>query len=134
MTFFVDTSALYALMDADDPNHAAAWAFWRGAADAARSPVTHNYVVLESCALVHRRLGIQALQDLVDVLLLPVTTVFVDEELHRAALLGVLNARLREVSLVDTVSFEVMRRLGIGTAFAFDSHFGRYGFTTLPSE
>jgi predicted nucleic acid-binding protein len=133
VTLFVDTSALYALMDGDDPNHERAWTFWNEMAGAVSPAVTHNYVVLETCALVQRRLGIPALQDLVDALLYPVSTVFIDEELHRIAVSGVLNARIREVSLVDTVSFEVMRRLGIREAFAFDSHFGRYGFTALPA-
>jgi predicted nucleic acid-binding protein len=133
LTLFVDTSALYALMDRDDPSHRPAASFWHHAAEAVQTAVTHNYVVLETCALVQHRLGIQALQDLVDVLLRPITTVYVDEELHGLAVSGVLNSRLREVSLVDTVSFEVMRRLGIQEAFTFDAHFARYGFTSLPA-
>jgi len=35
-------------------------------------------VVVEASALVQRRLGIEALQDLVDELLLPITTLFVE--------------------------------------------------------
>jgi predicted nucleic acid-binding protein len=43
-----------------------------------------------------------------------------------------LAAVRRDVSLVDWVSFEVMRRSGIGTAFAFDRDFRRHGFATIP--
>lgn len=38
----------------------------------------------------------------------------------------------RSLSLVDCVSFEVMRRLAISTAFAFDRDFARVGFQTIP--
>lgn len=132
MTLFVDTSALYALMDRDDLNHAGAERFW-----AELSPdeplLTHNYVMVETSALVQRRLGIEALQALVDELVLPISTLLVDRAVHEAAVSAVLAARLRQVSLVDAVSFEVMRRAGIRAAFAFDEHFARFGFELRPS-
>jgi predicted nucleic acid-binding protein len=40
----------------------------------------------------------------------------------------------RTLSLVDCVSFEVMRRTGIRKAFAFDRHFQDYGYEIYPSE
>jgi predicted nucleic acid-binding protein len=36
------------------------------------------------------------------------------------------------MTLVDLVSFEVMRRLQIETAFAFDRDFARQGFALVP--
>ena len=38
----------------------------------------------------------------------------------------------RDVSLVDWTSFEVMRRLGIEQAFAFNDDFAAQGFGVLP--
>ena len=131
MTLFVDTSALYALMDRDDFNHERARRFW-----IELSPdeplLTHNYVLVETSALVQRRLGIEALQTLLDELTLPISTVFVDRVMHDAAVSGVLNARVRQVSLVDVVSFEVMRRAGVRAAFTFDDHFAQFGFELRP--
>ena len=46
---------------------------------------------------------------------------------------GVLGAQMRQLSLVDMVSFEVMRRAGIRDAFAFDDHFVRFGFRSRPN-
>lgn len=132
MTLFVDTSALYALMDRDDLNHASATRFWNQI-DAAETLLTHNYVLVETSALVQRRLGVEALRMLVDELTLPISTVFVDRTVHEAAASGVLGAQLRQLSLVDMVSFEVMRRAGIRAAFAFDDHFARFGFGIQPS-
>jgi predicted nucleic acid-binding protein len=132
VTVFVDTSALYALMDRDDPNHVGARRFWEQL-DPGEPKLTHNYVVLETSALVQRRLGLEALRALVDELILPISTVFVDRAVHDAAMSAVLAAQLRQLSLVDMVSFEVMRRAGIRAAFAFDEHFARFGFELQPS-
>jgi predicted nucleic acid-binding protein len=43
-----------------------------------------------------------------------------------------LAADRRGPSLVDFSSFEIMRRLGIRSAFTFDRHFRQYGFETFP--
>lgn len=130
-TTFVDTSALYALMDAADPAHAAAASAF--AALSGTELVTHSYVLLEAVALVQRRLGVEAVSDLTEHLLRPVEVTWVDSELHAAGLRAVLASRQRQVSLVDHVSFEVMRRQRIGTAFAFDPDFQAQGFRTEPS-
>ena len=132
MTLFVDTSALYALMDRDDRNHESAARFW-STISAAEPLLTHNYVLVETSALVQRRLGIEALRVLVDELILPISTAFVDQIVHEAAVSGVLAAQLRQLSLVDMVSFEVMRRAGVRAAFAFDDHFARFGFDVQPN-
>ena len=55
----------------------------------------------------------------------------VDEALHAAGVASLLTAGRRQLSLVDCVSFELMRRLGLTTAFAFDQEFTDQGFTCL---
>jgi len=132
VTLFVDTSALYALMDRDDLNHESATRFWNEI-DVSETLLTHSYVLVETSALVQRRLGVDALRTLNDEVTLPISTVFVDRAVHEAAVSGVLGAQLRHLSLVDMVSFEVMRRTGIKGAFAFDEHFARFGFEVHPS-
>lgn len=129
MTVFVDTSALYALLSGDDPMHQRAAETFRslGATDL----VTHNYVVVECCALVHRRLGPSAARDLVRDLLAPVDLVWIDEPIHRVASATFLSSGAAGPSLVDCASFEVMRLRTIQTAFAFDRHFADAGFDVL---
>lgn len=130
MTALVDTSALYALLVRDDPNHEAATTAFASLRE--RGPlVTHNYVVVESVALVQHRFGVSATRSLID-LLGPMEVVWVGEGMHRAALAALLAAPRRRLSLVDRVSFEVMRDRGITEAFAFDPDFAQEGFTTLP--
>lgn len=129
MRVFVDTSALYATLDSADAAHPAAQAIFRSLRGS--ELVTHSYVVVETVALVQRRLGIPAVRDLVEGLLRPVSLVWVDEDLHMRALSALLAARRREVSLVDHTSFQLMRRQGITSAFAFDPDFEEEGFTTV---
>jgi uncharacterized protein len=94
--------------------------------------VTHNYVVVEAITLARDRLGVAAVRVLHDELLAPVRLTWVDEHMHATGVASLLAAPRSGPSLVDWVSFEVMRRLGIETAFAFDRDFRRHGFATIP--
>jgi uncharacterized protein len=127
----VDTSALYALLAAtDSKHHIAARAL---SSLHAQRLVTHDYLVLETTALVQRRLPAAAVRALHERLLGPIDVVWIEEDLHRAAVGALLAAGgRRRVSFVDWVSFEVMRRHGIETAFAFDRNFRTQGFRIIP--
>jgi predicted nucleic acid-binding protein len=133
LTTFVDTSALYALLDADDRNHRAASAWferWVGAPD--ERLVTHTYVVVETAALVHHRLGAPAVRDLFDGLLPAVEVTVIDAPLHERAVAAFLAGLSRRVSFVDRVSFELVRRSGLDRAFGFDRDFARAGIALVP--
>jgi len=131
MLIFVDTSAFLAVLDADDLNHAAAAPTWEKIVGAGDILVCHNCILVETSALVMRRLGIEALRvferDIVPVLHVE----WIAREVHAAGVGAHLVAARRGLSLVDCISFEVMRRAGIRTAFAFDSHFREYGYETI---
>ncbi len=132
MVTLVDTSALYAYLDERDANHAAARDAFRSLLDAGERLTTHNYVVIESCALVQRRLGALAVRSLLDDVLPVIEIRFVDESIHRMAVAAMLGSVSRRVSLVDWTSFVVMRERGIEQAFAFDADFSQQGFSTIP--
>jgi uncharacterized protein len=131
VTAFTDTSALYAYLDRADDNHPQAAAVFADLLDGA-GLVTHNYVVVELAALVQRRLGSRASRSLFDDVLPVVDLVFVDDDTHHAAITGYRAGLRRRTSLVDHVSFEVMRRTGLQEAFAFDDDFTRQGFILVP--
>ncbi len=97
-----------------------------------QSLVTHNYVLVEAAAIAHRRLGGAAARDLLEDLVPISTVIWVEEGTHQAAVSAFLAAVRRRPSLVDWVTFEVMRRHVIGTAFAFDRDFVNQGFQTIP--
>jgi uncharacterized protein len=130
---FVDTSALFALLDSSDAHRLRALDWFENAtADPAEELVTHNYVLIESAALAHRRLGAEAARVLLEDVAPILETDFVTADLHRRATSAFLAALRRRPSLVDWVSFEYMREVGIDRAFAFDRDFARQGFDTVP--
>lgn len=123
MTVFVDTSAIYALLDLDDSNHRKAKEAWRKLLQSGAGLTTSNYVLVETVTLVQSRLGLAAVRALREDFLPVVSVAWVSESTHRAAMDAVLTAGRRSLSLVDCTSFEIMRQLGIRNAFAFDRHF-----------
>ena len=130
MSIFVDTSALYALLDRSDQNHAAAVAALPTLAD--EELITHSYVLVETVALTHRRLGADAVRSLTQTLTPGLAVVWIDEAAHAAGLAALLAALPTGVSLVDMISFQVMRERQIKRAFAFDADFRSAGFVTIP--
>ena len=51
---------------------------------------------------------------------------------HDLAGTALLAAGRRDISLVDFSSFQVMRRMELRRAFAFDPHFSEQGFEVVP--
>jgi len=129
---FVDTSALYAVLDRSDANHAAAKAQWSGLMQGNALLLVSNYVLIEIATLVQNRLGMEALRALCDEVVPVFAIHWITEVEHNQATHAVLSANRRQLSLVDCSSFQVMRQRGLRTAFAFDPHFGEQGFELLP--
>jgi uncharacterized protein len=129
---FLDTSALYAVFDADDASHTAVAAVWRGLLASDAPLHTSSYVLVELQALLQRRLGVDAVDALTTYVTPFANIAWVDERVHAQATAAVLGARKRDVSLVDHASFIIMRKLGIRTALATDERFAQQGFNVLP--
>lgn len=128
---FVDTSALYALIvDGDDFHERAVELFEGLKAEDARL-ITTSYVLVETYALLHRRIGIEAVRDVRAGLVPLLDVVWVDEELHERALDRLVDRSAGGASPVDAVSFVAMRTRAIDHAFSFDRHFGDEGFAIL---
>jgi predicted nucleic acid-binding protein len=128
---YLDTSALYALFDADDAAHEAAALVWQGLMTGDVPLHSCNYVLLELGALLQHRLGLEAAGALETHVVPWVNVLWVDAALHAQAVAGVLAARQRDLSLVDCASFVIMRRLGLRRAFTLDHHFAEQGFEVL---
>jgi predicted nucleic acid-binding protein len=120
---FIDTSAIYAILDRNDANHEVAKTRWFTLLDSGDTLFTTNYVVVEICALAQSRLGLDAVRSIQEELLPVMEVVWVDEKTHSLAVTALLAAQRRKLSLVDCVSFAVMRLRDSQAAFAFDQHF-----------
>jgi len=124
---FIDTSAIYALADRADPWHQAAKERFEGLLRGGERPLTHNYVLIESMALLQHRLGLDAaIQFGRDARAFVIE--WIGEKTHEKVLNSLRVVSRREVSFVDHVSFFVMRSRGVRVALAFDRHFEAEGF------
>lgn len=93
--------------------------------------LTSNYVVLEACAVLQRRLGVPATRKLVRQILQPVALEWVTRDDHERAVEALLVADRQNLSLVDCTSFEMMRRLDVRECLAFDQHFAEQGYSPV---
>lgn len=128
MATFVDSSALYAFLDGEDRYHERTVAAWREARDQGDILTTTNYVLLETGALAQSRMGTNAVRALHEDVTPAMDVHWVSPDEHDDAVRAVAASGRRAVSIVDRVSFLVMRRTGITRAFTFDPHFAEEGF------
>ncbi len=128
MKVFIDTSAFFAVLDKDDENHPKAKHAWQKILEQEYSLVTSNYVLIECFALIQNRLGLEAVRAFQEDIVPLLHTEFVDSVTHKSGVSALLAASRRKLSLVDCVSFEVIRALGIKNVFTFDAHFKEQGF------
>jgi len=132
MIIFIDTSAFLAILNRDDTNHPTAKNLWNELLYSENVIISNNYVLVESFALIQRRLGIAAVRVFQEDILPLINIEWINAGTHKSAVSALLAASRRKLSLVDCVSFEIMRTLGIKTVFAFDPHFAEQGFKCIP--
>lgn len=125
---FVDTSAFYALLVVDDARHPRAVRVLDRLEAEDAELVTSSLVLQETIALLQVRLGVDAVRRFAEAVVPGLRVEWIGEQGFQAGLTALLAASLRTVSLTDWTSFEVMRRLRIRRAFAFDDDFTAQGF------
>jgi uncharacterized protein len=131
VSLFVDTSAFLALLDDDSRRHREVAEAWIKVVEEGEPLWCTNYVLLETSALVQRRLGMEALRRFSD--LAPILSVhWIGDSEHHKALAAVIAANRRNLSLVDCTSFDAMRSGGLSRALTLDGYFGEQGFECLP--
>ena len=128
-TVFVDTSAVYALLVSSDDRHEAAKSAFQRLSSRLAPLVTTSYVLVETAALLGRRVGLDAVRRFHEDLVPLLEVVWVDAALHHSGVARLLEGSRQGISLVDAVSFAAMRERGIEAAYAFDRDFEEEGFT-----
>ena len=128
---FADTSGLFALLSTTDDHHARAKRAFGNLRARQALLVSTSYVLVETYALVGRRLGLDAVRSFRADFAPLIDVVWVDETLHNAGVDLLLDGRKRLLSLVDAVSFIVMRQRSVAEAFAIDPHFEQEGFSSV---
>ena len=120
-----DSSAILALLDADDADHQRAIAIARRIASEKRPSFVTNYIEVEAHALVLRKLGRTVAREWLLTGGLSVIRALPDEEQRAKAILA--RHADKDWTLCDAISFAVLDARHIRRAFTFDHHFRQYG-------
>jgi predicted nucleic acid-binding protein len=126
---FIDTGAVYALIDGDDANHRAARRTLKTLKKRRLEPCLTNFVVAESHALLVARLDAALARRWLLGNVWRVERVNEEDESRARAIIA--QYADKRFTYTDATSFAVMERLGLKTAFAFDAHFRQYGFQVI---
>ena len=134
---FVDAWAWLGISNRRDPWHDAAYRGYLALSIRETPLVTTNAVLYEVYENSRRRFGHAAPMAISAVIARALadgqlTLIYVDGDLEQEAWALYQRFADQDLSLTDCLSFAVMSRLGIGTAFTGDRHFLLLGFEIIP--
>lgn len=132
MKIFVDTSAILALLNDQDRFHESAKNEWTGIIKSDALLFSSNYIILETIAILQHRFGADAVRLFIGSIQPVINILWINEDLHNSALSIILTINNRDLSLVDSTSFEFMRKMELNSVFTFDRHFSEQGFKVVP--
>lgn len=132
---FLDTSYLLALEIENDQNHKIATQHWQRISALLPPLVTTSFILDETVTFFNSRgYHAQAIRVGNNLLNSPsVQFIHVDAALLFEGWSYFQSHDDKDYSLTDCISFVLMRKLGITTAFTFDRHFEQAGFLREPS-
>jgi predicted nucleic acid-binding protein len=136
MKCFVDTGALAALFNKNDPYHKPAKTVWASLKERNAILYTTRDVVIETVILVRRRashaLAVACGQRLWQN---PVIDVLRPDPSHDRAAWDIFQKHVdKELSFVDCLSFVFMKELRLRHAFTFDKNFTQLGFEAVSGD
>lgn len=128
----LDTSALYALISATDTFHTQAKRGYERLLDWERELWTTSYILVETSALVHHRLGFQPLKAFMETVLSGIIHIlWVENTIHSEAWRRMVERQGRRFSLVDWTTVVATESLG-AFLFTFDQGFSQEGVLIFP--
>jgi predicted nucleic acid-binding protein len=128
---FADTVGLLAIWDQRDQWHSAASVVYAELLAASARLLTTSYVLVECGNVAARRAYRDSVVELRRQLLMKGLLIRPSEADCEAAWSAFERRQPPTAGIVDHVSFEVMRRLGVQEAFTNDRHFAAAGFQNL---
>ncbi len=129
MMIFTDTSGLFALLVKNDYMHVRAKLNFAYFAQHRVQLLTSSFVLVETTALLQRRVGLTAVHDFQSKIMPLLEMIWVNDDWYTRAIQRLFALNNRNISLVDCLSFEIMESWEITYAFSFDKHFPENGFT-----
>jgi predicted nucleic acid-binding protein len=127
----IDTSAFYALISASDSFHQRARETYERLIDRDQELWTTSYVLVETIALAHRRLGFQVLSEFMGSVHGELGVFWVESTVHTEAWERLTASQGSGLSFVDWTTALVAGMLG-ADVFTFDRGFANQGLAVLP--
>jgi predicted nucleic acid-binding protein len=127
----IDTSVFYALTSEADSFHQRAIDTYERLVDWDRELWTTSYILVETIALIHRRLGYAALAQLTDSLGRHLQIFWIESTVHSEAWRRLAANQGVGMSFVDWTTALASTTLG-APVFTFDRDFVREGISVLP--
>lgn len=128
---FIDSSAIYALVDKDDASGPPIESFLKE-----KKPflVTTNFIFAEALSLITKRLskrvGIQTGEFLQNSRV--ITIIFLEGEIQKEAWNYYKKYKDKDFDFIDATSFIFCHTRGIREVITLDHHFSQMGFKTVP--
>ena len=122
----IDTSAFYAIVSDDDRFHNSAIETYNALTDQNVELWTSSYALIETIALVHRRLGFQVLAQLLGIIESNVKVHFIEDSIHSMAIREFISTEGRGLSLVDW-TVVLVARIKSAYLFTFDRRMANIG-------
>jgi predicted nucleic acid-binding protein len=131
MKVFVDTSGIFALLVKNDSKHLRAKESFNRFAQNKAHLYASSFVLVETTALLHKRIGLDAVRDFNTKFLPLLEIIWTDKEWYARSIHRLFLQSQKDVSLVDCLSFEIMESFDISLAFSFDKRFEDMGFSIV---
>lgn len=133
---FIDTSALYAILDIKDANHKKAGVTYKILLSSGTKFTLTDHILSESLTLIRRRLGYKKSLEFSTIIqqgeaVELFNIVFVDRPAFRLANQFFEQMKSVKISYVDCLSFATMNIQKISDCFAYDKHFREAGFNNI---
>jgi predicted nucleic acid-binding protein len=127
---FFDTSAIYAYINAKDPDHRKVKSFIN---DFRGQLIITNYIFDEIVTLVTNRIGHETAVMVGNTLLNSpqIDRIWITQDYEKEAWKLFCGRNDKEYSFTDCITFIVMRQRNIKKCLAFDEHFKQEGFICL---
>ncbi|MCK4734422.1 MAG: PIN domain-containing protein [Methanophagales archaeon] len=130
---YIDTGALIALSDRNDKNHERAVLYFKTAVKRRVLFVLGKHVVIEYIDGVAKRINkIKAIQELDSIIGSKLLLIEWENKKDWVQAIEYFKRyKDQKIDLTDCLSFSIMERMGIDTAFTFDSDFQTHGFKVM---
>ena len=127
----IDTSAFYALLSTRDQFHDRARDAYERLIDREQKLWTTSYALVETTALLHHRLGFQAISDFSEWHNSDLEVFWIYRQVHAEAWGRFISNRGQGLSFVDWTTVIVSQEIG-AYVFTFDSGFAKQGCPVVP--